>query len=71
MNEQDYKINGWFAARDQNETIHVFQVEPRKLLDIGRWWDRDYMSIEISKNAFPELTWEDEPIEVELTIKKI
>lgn len=71
MNEQEYKIYGWFAARDQNEIIHVFQVKPRKIVDEGRWWDRDYMSIEISKDAFPKLTWHDEPIEVELTIKKI
>lgn len=69
--EQDYKIKEWFAARDEDETLHVFQVEPRKIVEDGRWWDRDYISIEISKNAFPELTWEDEPIEVELTIKKI
>ena len=68
--DEEYKIKGWVAARDQDETLHVFQVEPRKIGDEGRWWDRDYMSIEISKDAFPELTWEDEPIEVELTIKK-
>lgn len=69
---QEYKIKEeWFAARDKNGTLHIFQVEPRKIIDRGVWWDRDYMSIEISENDFPELTWEDDPIKVELTIKKI
>lgn len=70
MNEE-YKIKGWFAARNKNGILHIFQVEPRKIIDEGIWWDRDYMSIELSENDFPELTWEDEPIEVELTIRNI
>ena len=71
MNAQEYKIKGWFAARDQNGAIHAFEVEPRRIEGKGYWWDRDYVSLYLPENTFPDLSFDDEPIEVELTIKKI
>ena len=69
--KQECKINGWFAARNRDETLHVFQIEPRRIVDEGKWWDRDYISIEIPECTFPELAWEDKPIEIELKINKL
>ena len=34
-------------------------------------WDDIEQSIEIPQEMFPNLKWEDEPIKVELTIKRI
>ena len=64
------KINGW-VARDKNGELNLFEVKPRRDENFGYWWDRDYQSSPIDENAFPELTWENEPKEVELLIREI
>ncbi len=64
------KIHGW-AARDKNGEIHVFEVEPRRSCMEESWWDRDYVSVEIEKDSFPDITWESEPTEVELLIRRV
>lgn len=66
------KLKGW-VARDKNGEINYFQEYPRRITEDRRnyWWDRDYISMCIDENSFPELTWEDEPIEVELLIRKL
>lgn len=63
------KLSGWIA-RDEDGTLHVFEIEPRRIEEKGRWWDRDYQSIMFDKCEFPNLTWEDEPQEVKLIIIK-
>ena len=76
MNAQEYKIKGW-VARDQVEgedgtNIYLGYNKPRKLGEepFVTWCDYgDFISL--PKEMFPELAWESEPIEVELTIKKI
>lgn len=76
MKTQEYKIKGW-VARDQDEGLYGSNLyfgyeKPRK---IGKEpfviWGNFGDCISIPKDMFPELTCEDEPIEVELTIKKI
>ena len=68
MKEQEYKIKGW-VARDSDGSLNIHQEKP------SRWsiylWTFGGGYFHIDKTLFPELTWEDEPIEVELTIKKI
>ena len=75
MNEE-YKIKGW-VARDQVEgkdgtNLYLGYNKPRKC---GKepfviWCDYgDFISL--PKAMFPDLSFDDEPIEVELTIKKI
>ena len=66
------KIKGW-VARDKNGEIHYFQEYPRRVTEyeLNHWWDRDYISMWIEKDSFPELTWEDEPVEVELLIRRV
>ena len=56
---------GW-VARDENGSLHLFEVEPSRIMH--RWWDRDYHSTTLDKKDFPDLEWEDEPVYVKLPI---
>jgi hypothetical protein len=61
------KLSGW-VARDEDGSLHIFEVEPRRSSDNHRWWDRDYYSTGLDKSDFPDLKWEDEPVYVKLPI---
>ena len=75
MNNEEYKIKGW-VARDRAEgedgtNLYFGWKKPKRLGDESfiTWVDfGDFISL--PKEMFPNLTWEDEPSEVELTIKK-
>lgn len=58
-----------WAARDKNGELHLFTVEkPYRYAD-SYWEDEiDFESnkVRIDDSLFPELTWDDEPIEVSL-----
>lgn len=60
--------NGWIA-RDMNNDLHYFDVKPVRMLT--KWWDRDYVSMPIDRTLFENMSWEDEPIEVELLFKEL
>lgn len=70
------KIKGW-VARDQIEgdectNLYLGTKKPRQCGEqpFVTWCDYgDFISL--PKEMFPELTWKDGPIEVEITIKKI
>lgn len=72
--EQEYKIKGW-VARDEDGQLCIFYGDKPLRGGCNRWWhpehcpEGDWMTID--DKMFPNLTWEDKPIEVELTIKKI
>lgn len=65
-------LSGW-VARDDGERwhereLHLFtrnKPERRKLM--GDWVGRPSMTLD--SNLFPSLTWDSEPMEVEITIK--
>ena len=61
------KLHGW-VARDENDSLHLFEVEPSRIEDRGQWWDRDYNCTTLDKNDFPDLKWEDEPVYVKLIV---
>lgn len=63
------KLEGWIA-RDEDDRLHLFEVEPRRLEKERRWWDRDYHRTGLDESDFPNLRWEDEPIYVKLVIIK-
>lgn len=71
--EEDTMIQGW-VARDDGERwhereLHLFtrnKPERRKLM--GDWLSRP--SLTLDSNLFPDLTWESDPIEVEIIIKR-
>ena len=66
---KEAKLYGW-VARDENGSLHLFEVEPSRREDSGQWWDRDYNCTTLDKNDFPDLEWEDEPVYVKLIILK-
>lgn len=71
--DADTVIQGW-AARDDGERwhereLHLFtrnKPERRKLM--GDW--SGCRSMTLDSDLFPDLTWNDEPIEVEIVIKR-
>lgn len=74
MNE--YKIKGW-VARDQvigeDNTDLYFGYERPERIESGQFiiWAGFGDFISLPKDMFPSLSCKDEPIEVELIIKKI
>lgn len=66
------KIHGW-VARDYNndpftgEGLIVHSKKPKR---IGDCWSGNTIVFHIPWEFFPDLKWEDEPIEVEITISK-
>ena len=61
--ENKYKL---WVAREKRGGLFLYKTKPILDCDFGIWFsDLDCMGT-ISKNLFPELKWEDEPIEVEL-----
>ena len=61
------ELEGWIA-RDEDDRLHLFEVEPRRSSDNHRWWDRDYYSTDLDESDFPDLKWEDEPVYVKIPI---
>lgn len=62
-----------WVTRDKNGLLTLWVNEyPKRKHGIWIVLEEDnyeYWGVPIDKNLFPNLTWEDEPIEVELTIK--
>lgn len=69
--EQHPKIKGW-VARDEDGTLCCFSKKPERMSNTiaGHFWFNED-AFELRKDVFPKLTWEDEPIEVELTINNM
>ena len=58
-------INGW-VARDQDGLLTLFDSEPKRFPIDESWVGCGFT--DLPKDLFPDLKWEDEPIEVELPI---
>lgn len=61
-----------WVARDKDGKLWFYREKPRRVKDGGYWVLDDISDYEcvLPEDLFPYLKWEDEPIEVELTIKK-
>ena len=72
MTKED-KLKAWVARDKFNDGLSIYSVaKPQR----ERWfWSNDgnkgASRMFINKELFPELSWEDEPIEVELIIRKV
>jgi hypothetical protein len=69
--DADTVISGW-VARDSNESLYLFCLKPERVRYLGGS-DGVWMSRTIEKldpALFPDLTWESEPEEVEIIIKR-
>lgn len=63
-----------YVARDKNNSLWFHYVKPRKRLGNEQdYWISNDWEMELDPSCFPEfddLVFEDEPVEVELTITK-
>lgn len=64
-----------WVARDKDGELNLYKAKPQRSDAIGynhESWDTlkfDDNGIELDPKLFPDLTWDDEPIEVELVRK--
>lgn len=66
-----------YIARNKNGNISLYDYKPKR----KQWKSTDYINyvwqpsmggrIQLNKSMFPEITWDDEPKEVEITINLI
>ena len=61
--ENKYKL---WVARDKRGELFLYKTKPILDCDFGIWFTNLDCMGTISKDLFPDITWEDEPIEVEL-----
>lgn len=57
-----------YVARDKNKSLWLFVDKPKRSQN-NDWWrtsSQDDECLEINGDLFPDLSWEDEPLEVEL-----
>ena len=57
-----------WIARDLFGGLYLFANKPQKMDEYGCWEGEDWYKI--TRDLFPELTFENSPMEVELVIKK-
>lgn len=65
--KQETVIQGW-VARDTDDLLRLHYSKPERT--DGGYWQGGYKSTYFPKGLFPDLTWESEPEEVELIIKR-
>ena len=73
--EKEATIKG-YIARDLDGTLRFCYHKPRRENEIEKtWWgscDADFDIYDDTLDSlFKDLTWDDEPVEVELTIKRL
>ena len=62
-------IKCWLA-RDKSGSLYMFSYKPHRTDGIFVPYTTDNQFLVVD-NIFPELTWENSPVEVELTIKPV
>ena len=60
--ENKYKL---WVARDNNGKLYLYNEKPKYYNNLEAWFVGGICA-KLDNNIFPNLTWEDEPIEVEL-----
>ena len=60
--ENKYKL---WVARDNNGKLYLYNEKPKYYNNLKVWFS-GRMCSKLDNNFFPNLTWKDEPIEVEL-----
>ena len=58
-----------WIARNSDGTLVIFQEMPNLSNDMGsRWWWSNDDCMALNKDSFPEVTFENSPMEVELKL---
>lgn len=75
---KEYKLKGWIAkngASNKKTYMYVYdnniifsEIKPTRDEYYKHW---NFAKFYLNPEAFPDLEWEDEPIEVEFTIKTV
>lgn len=75
--DADTVIQGWVCRDKKDNALNLHAEKPYRaqsgydVSDEPDWWESDCASfLPIDKNLFPNLTWESEPEEVKLIIKR-
>lgn len=63
--EQETVLSGW-VARDENNSLYLYGKRPVR--DHNEWIEETVIILD--DDLLPDLTWDSEPIEVELIIKR-
>ena len=60
-----------WIARDEDNTLVLWTEKPIRYIETGLWNVPKFgKRIELDNKLFSELKWEDEPVEVEIVVKK-
>ena len=67
-------IDMWIARNKKDGTLRLFKTKPERIDEEGRWVNNGYYgcwidSIILEDERFDDLSWDDEPIEVEFVRK--
>lgn len=70
-------ISGWVARDKKDNALNLHAEEPYRTQsgyqqgDEPDWWESECASfLPLDKGLFPDLTWDSDPIEVEIIIKR-
>lgn len=61
-------ISGWVARDADTQLVYLYSSMPTR--GINMWNGHGSLLMPLDVNKFPDLTWDDDPIEVELIIKR-
>lgn len=61
-------IQGWVAVDDDVQLVYLYSSMPTR--GINMWNGHGSLLMPLDANSFPDLSWSDEPQEVELIIKR-
>ena len=65
------KVHGW-VARDRDGLLGFYSDKPQRFDDRSWWCDPGcYTALALPPESYPEITWDSNPIEVELIIRKL
>lgn len=74
---EDTVIQGWVCRDKKDNALNLHAEKPYRaqsgydISDEPDWWESDCASfLPLDKNLFPDLTWESEPQECEIIIKR-
>ena len=67
------KLHGWVARDSYEDAMNGVGLilHHTKPIRCNGEWSNMTIALHLPWNMFPEITWEDEPVKVELLIKKI
>lgn len=63
---EDPVIQGWVAT-DEDGNLFMYSSKPER---IGTMWYGKYANFDVRNYLFPDLTWESDPEQVEILIKR-